>query len=139
MLQLGFLFLAPAPLFQRPLDRRLPESGIYMYRYKLQYIYRVIIKTESWGSAVQTHKNGQDNFLLPLSGANWFTYDVNVDMVSFHFFFLFVFLLLSSAPGLLLLFRWFNGAYMTNEKQTVSRKLAKEELQFGYRFQLEQA
>jgi len=57
----------------------------------------------------------------------------------FNFFFLFVFLLLSSAPGLLLLFRWFNGAYMTNEKQTVSRKLAKEELQFGYRFQLEQA
>jgi len=36
---------------------------------------------------VQTHKNGQDNFLLPLSGANWFTYDVNVDMVSFQFFF----------------------------------------------------
>lgn len=66
----------------------------------MQYPHRVIKKSVL---SAKTHKNGQDNFLLPLSGANWFTYDVNVDMVSFQFF-----LLLSLvAPGLplLLLFR----------------------------------
>lgn len=48
-------------------------------------IHRCVHVRHALDAVIVSHQNGQDNFLLPLSGANWFTYDVNVDTVSFQF------------------------------------------------------